>query len=105
MTSKRRSLLEWERDAIVAGYFAGEKEDALAAEFGVSVDYPHKLARRRGVPRRSVGRPRKRGQVVELRLDISVQLQLPSRAAMVPAVCREDREGQQGSGTICAIGE
>lgn len=57
--SKRRSLLDWERDAIVAGVIAGEKETALAAEFGVSEDYPHILARRRGVPARQIGRPQK----------------------------------------------
>lgn len=56
---KRRALLPWEQDAIVMAYRAGEKEDALAAEFGVSDDYPHILARRRGVKAKPTGRPRK----------------------------------------------
>lgn len=69
MMSKRRSLLDWERDAIVAGVIAGENENALAAEFGVSDDYPHRLARRRGVPPRAVGRPRKTVQLANLGLN------------------------------------
>jgi hypothetical protein len=68
--SKRRSLLDWERDAIVAGVIAGENEDALAAEFGCSDDYPHILARRRGVPARPTGRPRKSVQFQEPTLDV-----------------------------------
>lgn len=67
--SKRRILLEWEQDAIVAGYSNGENEDALAAEFGVSEGYPHILARRRGVEARPTGRPRKSVQCVRVRLN------------------------------------
>ena len=67
--AKRRALLDWERDAIVAGVIAGENEDALAAEFGCSADYPHVLARRRGVPARPTGRPRKSVQVQFIALD------------------------------------
>lgn len=89
MMTKRRALLDWERDAIVAGMIAGEKEDALAAEFGVSEDYPHKLARRRGVPVRSIGRPRKRGQSVVTALHTTSQI--PSGALMVQPIDREAR--------------
>lgn len=64
-----KRLLQWERDAIVAGYESGENEQALAAEFGVSDDYPHILARRRGVQAKSIGRPRKTVQCVRVRLD------------------------------------
>lgn len=64
-----RRLLSWEQDAIVAGYESGENEEALAAEFGVSVDYPHTLARRRGVKAKATGRPRKSVQCVRVRLD------------------------------------
>lgn len=67
--AKRRLLLDWERDAIVAGILAGEKENSLAAEFGVSDDYPHRLARRRGVPPRAVGRPRKTVQLTQIELN------------------------------------
>lgn len=52
-----RPLMEWEKDAIVDGVIAGEKHSSLAAEFGCSDDYPHVLARRRGVPPRPNGRP------------------------------------------------
>lgn len=68
--AKRRSLLDWEQDAIVAAIKSGEKEDAVAAEFGVSEGYPHILARRRGVPARANGRPRKSVQFQETTLDI-----------------------------------
>lgn len=78
---KRRMLLEWERDAIVAGIIAGENEDALAAEFGCSADYPHVLARRRGVPARPTGRPRKSVQFQQTTL--SVRLHFHPRR-MVP---------------------
>lgn len=57
-----RRLLDWERDAIVDGYSAGEKCDALSSEFGVSDTYPALLARRRGIAGRAVGRPRKTPQ-------------------------------------------
>lgn len=69
MVQKRRILLDWEKDAIVSAYRAGEKEDALAAEFGVSDDYPHILARRRGVKAKPTGRPRKSVQHIETALD------------------------------------
>lgn len=65
----KRRLLQWEQDAIVAGYESGENEAALASEFGVSGDYPHILARRRGVQPKLVGRPRKTVQCVRDRLD------------------------------------
>lgn len=97
MNQKRRSLLEWERDAIVAAMAANEKRESICEEFGVSRSYPTTLARRRGLEPRSAGRP-KRSQLVELKLCKSVQL--PSRAAMVPAVSREDREEQHSAGTI-----
>lgn len=67
---KRRSLLEWERDAIVDGIIAGENEAALAAEFGCSYKYPHILARRRGVPARPTGRPRKSVQFQKSTLNV-----------------------------------
>ncbi len=79
---------EKEKDAIVAGIIAGEKEDALAAEFGVSFDYPHILARRRGVPARSTGRPRKSVQFHKPTLDTN---QIPSRAGVVLPTDREAR--------------
>lgn len=79
---KRRSLLDWERDAIVAGVIAGENEDALAAEFGCSDDYPHILARRRGVPARPTGRPRKSVQLQQVEIEIELHFH-PRR--MVPA--------------------
>lgn len=59
MAASRRSLLDWERDAIVYAYIAGEKREAISAEFGVAEEYPAILARRRGVPPRGRGRPRK----------------------------------------------
>ena len=55
---KRRSLLDWEREAIVMAMAANEKVAAIAAEFGVSPAYPSVLARRRGVPPRPEGRPK-----------------------------------------------
>jgi len=55
-----RRLLDWERDAIVQAMADGEKADAIRAEFGVCLSYPGMLARRRGVPPRTVkGRPKK----------------------------------------------
>lgn len=99
MNTKRRVLLDWERDAIVAGVIAGEKETALAAEFGVSDNYPHKLARRRGVPPRATGRPRKSGQSQEPALDTNP---IPSRAVVVLPTDREARN-QHGElqGPLC----
>jgi hypothetical protein len=55
---KRRSLLDWERDAIVAAALAKEKIDAICAEFGVSRSYPATLIARRGLKRRPTGRPK-----------------------------------------------
>lgn len=56
---KRRSLLDWERDAIVQAMAAMEKVDSICAEFNVCRSYPGMLARRRGVePRSSGGRPK-----------------------------------------------
>ena len=78
-----KRLLDWERDAIVAGIVAGEKEDALAAEFGVSENYPHILGRRRGIPAKPTGRPRKRVQCDKSGLSTSTHI--PSGALMVPA--------------------
>lgn len=69
MMQKRRILLPWEQDAIVMAYEAGEKEDSLAAEFDVSPDYPHILARRRGVKAKPTGRPRKSVQHTQTALD------------------------------------
>lgn len=55
---KRRSLLDWERDAIVMAMAANEKIEAIANEFRVSRHYPTMLARRRGMAPRSKGRPK-----------------------------------------------
>lgn len=55
----RRKLLDWERDAIVMAMASGEKREAICAEFDVCVSYPSVLARRRGIPSRGVGRPKK----------------------------------------------
>lgn len=52
-----RRLLDWERQAIVDAFLAGEKIEAIAAEFGVTRSYPGVLARRMGVPARWTGRP------------------------------------------------
>ena len=55
-----RRLLDWERDAIVQAMADGEKADAIGAEFGVCLSYPGMLAKRRGLPPRSIrGRPKK----------------------------------------------
>lgn len=54
-----RKLLDWERNAIVEAMRDGEKRDAICAEFGVSRAYPSMLARRRGIPPRSKGRPKR----------------------------------------------
>lgn len=51
-------LLPWQRQAIVDAYSAGEKLDALAAEFGINRSYPGLLAARHGIPKRQMGRPR-----------------------------------------------
>lgn len=61
-----RRLLDWERDAIVDAYKAGEKRDAISAEFGVCGHYPRMLAARRGIAGRSAGRPPgKRSQAIK----------------------------------------
>ena len=55
---KYKRLQDWERTAIIEAYKAGEKVEALVAEFDLcSPDYPGKLARRAGYPLRSHGRP------------------------------------------------
>lgn len=59
MTRKPHNLLDWERQAIVDAYCAGEKVDAIAAEFNVSKQYPGMLAESHGRPRRKSGRPKK----------------------------------------------
>lgn len=56
---KRRTLLDWERDAIVDAMASGEKREAICAEFNVSRVYPTILARRRGLLPRSLGRPKR----------------------------------------------
>jgi hypothetical protein len=55
----RRKLLDWERDAIVMAMASGEKREAICAEFHVCMSYPTVLARRRGIPSRGIGRPKK----------------------------------------------
>ena len=52
-------LLDWQRQALIDAYMGGEKESALAAEFGVSPSYPGILAGRSGCEKRPWGRPRK----------------------------------------------
>lgn len=54
-TKKRRRLLEWEQQAIGDAYAAGEKIDAIAAEFEVPRTYPGRIAARFGHPRRRSG--------------------------------------------------
>lgn len=51
-------LLDWQRQALIDAYMGGEKEAAIAAEFGVSHNYPGILARRGGFDGRANGRPR-----------------------------------------------
>jgi len=52
-------LEEWQKQAICDAMEAGEKREAIAAEFGVTPRYTRLLARRRGVRERPAGRPRK----------------------------------------------
>lgn len=54
-----RRLCDWERQAIVDAMIAGEKREAIAAEFDIADHYPRMLARRHGVPPRGRGRPKK----------------------------------------------
>lgn len=44
-------------DAVLEDYLAGEKIAAIAAEHGVSEQYPFRLARRLGLPVRVKHRP------------------------------------------------
>lgn len=47
--SKRNyRLLDWQRQAILDAYLAGEKVESISNEFGVDVAYPCKIAKRRG---------------------------------------------------------
>lgn len=52
-------LEEWQKQAIVDAMEAGEKREAIAAEFEVTPRYARLLARRRGVRTLPPGRPRK----------------------------------------------
>ena len=45
-----------EKRAILRAYLAGEKTDAIGAQFGIHRTYPAHLARRRGMPRRPARR-------------------------------------------------
>lgn len=50
---KYRRLQEWECAAVEAAYAAGEKLEALAAEFNVDISTISYAAKRAGLPRRS----------------------------------------------------
>lgn len=52
-------LLDWERQAIVDAYVAGEKRESIGEEFRVTPQYAAILARRNGHPPRAAGRPPK----------------------------------------------
>ena len=55
MRGKPHRLLPWQLQAIADGYRAGEKIEALAAEFGVSHSYVSQLAKHRGIVLRRPG--------------------------------------------------
>lgn len=53
---KHRYLLDWEKQALVDAYMAGEKLTSLAEEFGVDHSTISHLAKRWGCPRRPTTR-------------------------------------------------
>lgn len=55
-----RALQDWEYQAIADARRDGEKLEALAAEFGLSLSAISRVAKREGVPRSGRGRPPKR---------------------------------------------
>ena len=75
-------LADWMRQAIGDAYAAGEKLEAISAEFGVKPHYVSMLARRRGIPPRQ--RQKKRSHSIQPML--SERYPLPSGALVVPAV-------------------
>jgi hypothetical protein len=48
----RKHLQDWERQAICDAYKSGEKLEAIAAEFGVTVGAVSMAGKRAGMPRR-----------------------------------------------------
>jgi DNA-directed RNA polymerase specialized sigma24 family protein len=54
-----RRLQDWERQAILDAYIDGEKLEAVACEFGVTMWAVNKIGRRAGEPPRPIGRPPK----------------------------------------------
>jgi len=61
VTKRTWRLQDWERQAILDAYCAGEKTAAIGAEFGCAANYPAFLAKAAGIARRAVGRPKTSG--------------------------------------------
>ena len=56
-------LVFWQRRAIAEAFEAGEKADALAAEFGITKQYVGQLHKLVGFAGRPTGRPRRKSKV------------------------------------------
>ena len=54
MNGNKAKLTPEQRDRIISLYREGVKVESIAAEFGVSKEYPGKLSHRRGEARRKI---------------------------------------------------
>lgn len=62
LTQRNKYLQGWERQAIADAYEAGEKSEAIAAEFNIHRAHVREVAKSFGHPPRPMHRPRKQDE-------------------------------------------